>query len=403
MKKAALLPLLLSLGLILGGCAAPAPASAGSSDEPAGLEALMASATSIKLSGDSAEIKGPGAAFSGGRLSISTGGSFLITGSLKNGCILVDTGEAKQDVNLILSAADIHCADGPGILIDRAGDTCIYVPEGSVSRVSSGQSSGELKAPENDEAGAAVYAHDDLEFAGPGELSLEGYINNGLGCRNDLKISGGSLDITAANTGLKGNESVSISGGLLKIRCMNDGIKTSDREKEGKGSVNISGGEIFVEQAGDQAIVSVRDINISGGSLLLSSARDGLKAGDKTFSGSVNISGGELFLCSGNDAIDANGGLNLSGGSLAALGKDKDIKCSVSASVPFYAGLLKAGEGQSLAVYSPSGELLFQLECPWEVKSAYISLPGLSSGDTCRVMTGAEPSALKESGSFTAG
>ena len=200
MKKAALLPLLLSLGLILGGCAAPATTSAGSSGEPAGLEALMASATSIKLSGDGAEIKGPGAAFSGGRLSISTGGSFLITGSLENGCILVDTGETKQDVNLILSAADIHCADGPGILIDRAGDNCIYVPAGSVSRVSSGQSSGELKAPENDEAGAAVYAHDDLEFAGPGELSLEGYINNGLGCRNDLEISGGSLDIIRVET-----------------------------------------------------------------------------------------------------------------------------------------------------------------------------------------------------------
>lgn len=398
MKKQIAGILLLCLALGLCGCQGQGASTQGGTE----LERLMGSATVIQLEGGSASVKGPGASFQEGRVVISTGGTYLISGSLDNGQILVDTGEEKQDVKLILDAVDIRCEAEPGIYIQRAGDTSIYVLDTAGSRIVSGTGQ-ELAAPALDASGGAIYAKDDIEFMGPGTLVVEGYLNNGVGCKNDVDVSGGTLDIKAANNGLKGNESVNISGGQVIIECLNDGIKTSDAEKAGKGSVNISGGNVFISRAGDQGIVSIRDINISGGTVNISAARDGLKAGDKENAGAVNLSGGQVLVSSGNDAIDANAGLNLSGGRLLALGKDKDLKTAVNASVPCYAGPLRAEAGQCLVICAGDQRLLEQeAQNPWEVKSAFIAFPEMEAGASYTVKTGQNMESLKESGSFTA-
>lgn len=399
MKRQIVSAVLLCFSLVIWGCRGQAV------PEPTGteLEQLMKGATAIALDGGSADIKGPGASFQSGKVIISTGGSYLISGRLDNGQLLVDTGEEKQDVNLILDAVDIRCKTEPGIWIQRAEDTRVYVLDTAESRIVSGDGQ-TLEAPALDASGGAIYARDDIEFMGPGTLILEGYLNNGVGCKNDITVSGGTLDIKAANNGLKGNESVNISGGQVIIDCLNDGVKTSDAEKEGKGSVNISDGTVWINRAGDQGIVSVRDINISGGTVTVCSERDGLKAGDKETAGAVNLSGGQVLVNAGNDAIDANAGLNLKGGQILALGKDKDIKTMVNADVPYYAGPLKAEAGQCLAIYAGDGILSEQAqwECIWEVKSAFMAFPDMKAGERYTVMTGADWESVKETGSFTA-
>lgn len=382
MKKAAALALLLALGLALAGCSGDgAPAG----EELSELEQLEASATVISLEGSAAEIEGPGAAFDGYTLTVSTGGSFLVRGSLENGRILVDTGETKQDVNLILDTVSIHCETDAAIYVERAEKTRIYVKDTAPSTLSSGAArTDNLLLMEA--SGAAVYGEDDLEFMGPGALIIEGNINNGIGCKNDVDINGGELKISAANHGIKGNESVDIKGGEVSISCGNDGLKTDDAEKEGKGSVNITGGTLNISSQ-DQGISSIKDINITGGEVNIVSQRDGLNA-DKELGGSVNISGGSIMVSSGNDAIDASGGvLSISGGSLLALGKDKDIKAAVEASIPCYAGSLKLAEGETLELRRASGEVLTS-QSAWEIKTAYIALANADTGEELELFTG---------------
>ena len=396
MKKTAILGLLLALGLSLAGCSGEgAPAG----QELSELEQMEAAATVISLSGDAGEIDGPGASFENGTLSISTGGSFLASGSLENGRILVDTGETKQDVNLILDAVSIHCETDAAIYVERADKTRIYVKDTAPSTLSSGAArTDNLLLTEA--SGAAVYGEDDLEFMGPGTLIIEGNINNGIGCKNDVDVNGGVLEISAVNHGIKGNESVDIKGGEVSISCGNDGLKTDDAEKEGKGSVSVSGGTLNIKSQ-DQGISSIKDINISGGEVNIVSQRDGLNA-DKELGGCVNISGGSVFISSGNDAIDAAGGkLNISGGSLLALGKDKDLKAPVEASVPCYAGSLKLAEGETLTVKDAAGNTLAELLSAYEAKTVFISLPDTQSGDSLELFTGADESSLKSAGSIT--
>ena len=382
MKKTLAPALLLSLCLALAGCSGGAGVPG---EELTELEQLEAAATVISLEGGTAEIEGPGASFENGLVTLSAGGSYLIRGSLENGRILVDTGETKQEVELILESVSIHCENDAALYVERAEKTRIYVKEGEPSRLSTG-------APRTDSqvlteaSGAAVYGEDDLDFMGPGTLIIEGNINNGIGCKNDVDVNGGVLEISAANHGIKGNESVDIKGGQVSISCLNDGLKTDDAEKEGKGSVNITGGALNIS-AQDQGISSIKDINITGGEVNIVSQRDGLNA-DKELGGSVNISGGSIMVSSGNDAIDASGGvLSISGGSLLALGKDKDIKAAVEASIPCYAGSLKLAEGETLELRRASGESLVS-QSAWEIKTAYIALADASDGEELELFIG---------------
>lgn len=382
MKKAAALSLLLSLCLALAGCSGESSSAGQKLTE---LEQLEAAATVISLEGSAAEIDGPGASFENGTLTVGTGGSFLIRGSLENGRILVDTGESKQDVNLILEAVSIHCENDAAIYVERAEKTRIYVKDTATSTLSSGTARTDNQLL-TEASGAAVYGEDDLDFMGPGTLIIEGNINNGIGCKNDVDINGGVLEINAVNHGIKGNESVDIKGGEVSISCGNDGLKTDDADKEGKGSVNITGGALNISSQ-DQGISSIKDINITGGEVNIVSQRDGFNA-DKELGGSVNISGGSVFISSGNDAIDASGGvLNISGGSLLALGKDKDIKAAVEASIPCYAGSLKLAEGETLELRRASGESLVS-QSAWEIKTAFIALADAAPGEELELFTG---------------
>ena len=310
--------------------------------------------------------------------------------------MVVDTGEEKQDVQLILDGVSIRCAGDAALHIRRAGDTDIYTMPDTESRLVSGTER-ELVADPN-ASGAALQAEDDIDLHGPGSLIVEGYLNNGIGCKNDIDILDGDCTIIAVNNGLKGNESVEISGGSLSIQCGNDGVKTSDAEKEGKGNIRITGGSLTVA-AGDQGLCAVKDIQISGGQLEVRAQADGLKAGDKTAPGRVEITGGDSTIVSGNDAIDA-AVLNLSGGSLLALGRDKDIKPSLEATIPCYAGKLKVAEGERFALWDAKGESLCEFEPGREIKSAFLALDGLESGAGYALMTGAAGS-MKQTGTIT--
>lgn len=389
MKKLVVCLLLLSLSLGLCACS-------GQSNGGSELERLCAKATKVTFSDTGAEIKGPGAHFEAGVLSISTGGAYRLSGSLSQGQVIVDTGEEKQAVQLILDGTSICCAGDAALYIRRAGDTDIYALVDTESRLVSGTERELVADP--DAAGAALYAEDDIDFHGPGSLIVEGYLNNGIGCKNDIDILDGSCTIIAVNNGLKGNESVEVSGGSLSIQCGNDGIKTENAKKEGKGSIRITGGSVTVT-AGDQGLCAVRDIQITGGRLEVRAQADGLKAGDKTAPGKVEVSGGDSTVISGNDAIDG-AVLAVSGGQLLALGRDKDIKPRVEASIPCYAGKLKVPEGQGFALCDSKGKNICAFDPGREIKSAFLAFGGLESGESYALMTGTAGS-MMQTGTIT--
>ena len=72
------------------------------------------------------------------------------------------------------------------------------------------------------------YSKDDLTISGNGTLTVNGNYNNGIVSKDDLKITGGNITVTAVNNGIKGKDSVRIKDGNIKVTAGGDGIKTDN-------------------------------------------------------------------------------------------------------------------------------------------------------------------------------
>ena len=342
------LPALLMLGL-LAGCA-------GNSGE------AEPGATEITLSDGGIQINGGGAKADGRLVTIGAVGTYSVSGSLSDGQIVIDTGDEAVDVTLLLNGVDITNLSGPAIHIRQAKNARIELAAGTKNGVTSGAGP-DMDLSSSDASGAAIYAEDDLDIEGEGELIVCGYINNGIACKDDLDINSGSISVYAANNGIRGSKSVEIKGGSIAVNAGNDGIKSTAANKEGKGFVRIRGGEIFVTAGGDgisaetelsieegavvavtamgdpdqvssKALKAQTGLAINGGILTLSSADHTIRSaagltitggnltaestGGKAIAahGDISITGGELYLIAAGDGVETTGDIRISGGML---------------------------------------------------------------------------------------
>ncbi len=249
----------------------PAADAAGVSIGNANLIELTGSGASFSCSGVSAE---------GSTITISKAGSYILRGTLENGRIIIDTGLSQEKLNLTLDGVSITCLTDPAIYIVQAKKARIYMTEGTENVITSGTE--ELLAIFDDShSGAAIYAEDDLDIRGPGKLTVNGYINNGITCKDDFDLEDGIVEIFAANNGIKGSESVEIKAGKLTVICGNDGLKATS-SKAGKGFVSVLGGNVSLSCGGD-GISALTDVTVSGGDTVIISEKTPIKAGGEIF------------------------------------------------------------------------------------------------------------------------
>ena len=388
MKK--LLPFLLLTALLLSACA-----GAGAPTESAG-EGIR-----LVFDGGSVQITGGGARDQGSAVVISAGGTYEVSGVSSEKVLIVDTGDDPMDVTLILNNLDLTGQAEPAIHVKQAKHFRLRLATGSDNRLISG-SEESLQNLDPEASGAALYCADDMDIEGEGSLTVCGYLNNGIACKKDLDINGGSITVLAANNGVKGNNSVQIKGGVIKISAWGDGIKSTRLDKEGKGFVEISGGQVTVDswsdgiqaatelrltggslsvttkgdgvQASSKALKAGSHILISDGSIVLNTLEDGVRcsegsvdisggtldilalgdgvlAGEKDSGlGDITVSGGSLSISAGKQALKARGSFLVSGGSIQALSGSEKQAAPVGS--PFLLCLLAGPEGDSLQIGS---------------------------------------------------
>lgn len=438
MKK--LIPLLLLLTLLLSACAGSDSGDKQAvENEPAVVdtaETLAEDHTVISLNGQSAEIRGGGARDEGSAVTISAAGTYEITGEAIDKAIVVNTGDDPMDVTVVLNNASITCLSGPALHVRQAKHFRLQLA-GQNSLISGTEAM--LQSLDPEASGGALYSEDDMDIEGEGSLTVCGYLNNGIACKNDLDLNSGSITVLAANNGVKGNDSVQIKGGSLSISAWGDGIKSSTLDKEGKGYVEISGGSVTVESWSDgvQAATELRitggslsvtvrgdgvensskalkagslillsdglvslnsqedglrcsegSVSITGGTLDILCLSDGIQAGEKDSGlGDVTVSGGDLRISAGNRAIKAQGSFSVTGGSIRALcGSEKQNPATGS---PCLLCLISGAQGDSLQI----GDLE-SIQARQDYKCLLLVREGLNAGAQITVSNG--------SGSITA-
>jgi len=222
---------------------------------------------------------------SGNVLTITKGGTYKISGTLDNAQLRV-TVEKTELVDLIFEGVSITNKTSAPLYIESADKVSIELKAGTENTLTDAKT---YVFPEGeDKPNACIYSSEDLTIKGEGTLTVNAYYNNGIGTKNDLKIKGGNVTVSAANNALKGNQSVKIEGGNVTLKGA-DGIK-SDSLLEGEGIIEILGGTVNIT-AGDDGLQAATDITIAEGASVTVNAADK----DVNSDGTTSIAPGALI------------------------------------------------------------------------------------------------------------
>lgn len=263
------------------------------------------SATKITLSGDSASVSGSGAVAEGSAVTISTAGTYIVSGNLTDGSITVTTSE-NDKVQIVLNGVKIVSSSGPAIDIQSADKCFITLAEGTQNSLSDGS------AFASEDANACIYATCDLTINGSGLLDVSGNYRHGVFSKDDLVVYGGSINVSAVEDGLNGKDSVKIGAGDISIDSGADGVKSSKSTNPEKGFVYVSGGSLSID-AEDDGIQAKTHLCIAGGSIEIDAADDALHS---DLEGALN--GGSTSVRSGDDAFHCETKLEVNDGSFVA-------------------------------------------------------------------------------------
>ncbi len=291
----------------------------------------------IVLNGNSASVSGAGATVDGSKVTITSAGTYTLSGSLTDGQIVVDTADAET-VTLIFNGVNIRNGSGAAVAALSAKHTVITLADNTQNDVSDGASY-IFEDPTTDEPNAAIFSKNDLTIRGSGSLTVDGNYNDGIASKDGITITGGNISIDAADDGLRGKDYLVVKDGNLTVKAGGDGIKSDNEEDTEKGYISVEGGVINVTAGGD-AFDAQTDVTITGGKITLSSGGGSSSyiSGDLSAKGikgvvSVIIEGGDMTANSADDAIHSNGSIIINGGTFNLSSGDDAIHADASVEI----------------------------------------------------------------------
>lgn len=192
------------------------------------------------------ETASSGVSISGNIITITKEGTYVLSGALSEGQIVVDADSAK--VQLVLDNADITCASSAAIYVKNADKAFITLAEGSENIL---MNTAEYEAIDDNNIDAVIFSKDDLTLNGKGTLTINSEYGHGIVSKDDLKLVGGIYNITAENHALSGKDSVRIAEGTYNLTSGKDGIHSENADDDEKGFVYIASGDFTIESTGD--------------------------------------------------------------------------------------------------------------------------------------------------------
>jgi len=282
-------------------------------------------ATQIAASGDSIVVTGDGAVAENGKVTIRKAGTYLLSGTLEEGQLLVDAEEGAEII-LIFDGFKISNSTDAPLLFESGSSITLVLKDGSENAVTDLRSSAE-------ENQAAIYTKSDLTISGNGTLDVTGTAEDAIHSKTKVTVQGGTINLKAGDDAIHADETLTILDGKVTVLESEEGL-------EGL-VVDIQGGDITVNASDD-------GLNASDGS-----GSDKAR-GQATEGAEIRISGGVLTVKAGGDGIDSNGDLIISGGTVVVDGPsdggnapiDYDGKGVISGGTVFVSG--DSGMFQSL-------------------------------------------------------
>ena len=273
----------------------------------------------------------------GETIRITEAGSYVLTGTASDCTVYVEAGDDDK-VQLVLQDLHITNSDFPCIYVYNADKVFITTAEDSSLTVN-----GTFRTDGNIRTDGAVFCRTDLVMNGTAELTIQS-TDNGVVCKDDLKITGGTYTVTANSKAFEANDSIRIMDGIFVLRAGTDGLHAENSDDDSKGYIYIGGGELTITCGDDglhaTSVLQIDDgtltisaaeglegsfIQINGGTINITASDDGINAARKSTSTEVAVefNGGTVNVSMGGgdtDGVDANGNLYINGGVISVNG-----------------------------------------------------------------------------------
>lgn len=320
---------------------------------------------------------GSGYTIDGTTLTITTAGTYRISGSCSEGSVVVSKG--LSNVTLILDNLSLSSSTTAPVVVKKSANVNIHLVgtstltdnedpanetstdttvaeafEGAVVKVKSGSTvtfcgEGNLNVVANAKNGIKGGATASLIFNQSGTINVSG----------NSKYYGATTSGAAVNNGIASDGSIVINQGTYVIKAANDGIKSTPDatdetegtviDTESAGTVTINGGTFDIDVDGD-GIQADTALNINGGTFdirtwkgysvwndTLANAYSckGLKAsGDRAEEAGIepalNITGGTFTINTGDDAIHSDANATVTGGTFTIQTGDDGMHADTS-------------------------------------------------------------------------
>lgn len=200
----------------------------------------------VTLSGDGIIGETDGVAINGQMVTITAEGTYIFSGTLSEGQIVVDADNAK--VQIVFDNVDITCASSAAVYVKSAEKVFVTLAEGAQNTL---RNTDEYVAIDDNNIDAVIFAKSDLTLNGTGSLTIVSAEGHGIVSKDDLKITGGTYDIIVAGHALSGKDSVRIADGTFILTAEKDGIHAENADDEEKGYIYIADGDFAITSDGD--------------------------------------------------------------------------------------------------------------------------------------------------------
>lgn len=232
---------------------------------------------------------------SDGDVSITDEGTYILSGDMKTGKVVVNAPNKK--VQIVLAGCSIISEDSCPFIIEEADKVFLTLADGSVNTVADAASYDETIGDST--VDGAIFSKADLTINGSGTLEVTGTYKHGIVSKDDITITGGNINVTSVKSGIVGKDCVQIGGGKINVSAGTHAISSTNEEDKSRGYVYIYSGDISLD-AGKKGIKAMSGLIIDGGSIHVDRSYEGLE------SAIIKINGGNIDIVSSDDGINAS-------------------------------------------------------------------------------------------------
>jgi len=302
---------------------------------------------SITLNGTSISSSSTNVTISGSTATITSGGYYSISGTLSNGQIVVkaDSGIVKIQLN---NASLTNTSSSP-LYIKKAKKAVFFLADGTTNSVTDASS-----YSNSDEPNAAIFSNDYLGFTGTGALSVKGNYNDGISSDDQIIINNGQITVNAKDDAIRGKDYLLVKDGTITATASTGhALKSDNADDNGYGYVKITGGTLNLTSTSGDGIHGVKRSIVNGGTLNISAASSqGLKSDSL-----VIINGGNTNIKSSREGIESPY-ITVTDGTLTINASDDGFNASKGNGGESNDGSLLTINGGDVAIFTTTGDAI---------------------------------------------